>query len=305
VPSSTSQRVTRIGGTVQALRSYTVQAPQIQGQSGRLTLTRLVPNGTRVQQDDALAEFDPTQQTDAAREFKAKVEDLVHQIEQKKASNRAEAAKRSAETREAEAELSKASIQLRKGPILSDIERLQNETKAATARLRVESLKKSHAARDAAEAASLRILELQRDRQQVGLDRAQSNLERLVIRAPIAGMVALQNIWRSGSMGPAQEGDQLYPGQGLLRIFDPTSMVVEAQINQADGAHLVKGTKAKIRLDAYPGTEFPAVLEFSSPVATAALDSPIRFFPARFLLTEVDPRILPDLSAAIDIQEGM
>jgi len=34
--------------------------PQIVGQNGRLTLTRLIPNGTKVKEGDVIAEFDPT-----------------------------------------------------------------------------------------------------------------------------------------------------------------------------------------------------------------------------------------------------
>src|SRR5262249_7881879 len=113
-------------------------------------------------------------------------------------------------------------------------------------------------------------------------------------------MVALQTIWRNGTMGPAQEGDQLFPGQALLRIFDPTQMVVEAQVNQADGSRLQPGTKVKVYLDAYPGAEFEGALEFASPVAASALERPIRFFPTRFRMTQTDPRLLPDLSASVE-----
>jgi hypothetical protein len=48
-----------------------------------------------------------------------------------------------------------------------------------------------------------------------------------VIKAEIGGMVALQNVFRNNSMGHAQEGDQLWPGQPLLRIFDPTVMMLD------------------------------------------------------------------------------
>lgn len=310
---SDTKPMIRATGVVQAARAFTVQVPQIQGQGGRLTLVRLVPSGALVKEGDLLAEFDTTQQVDAARELEAKVEDLGHQIEQKKAENRAGAAKRRAELREAEAELARAQIQMGKGPLLPEIKRLQAEVSAGIARQRIESLQKSHQARARAEAGALRVLELQTGRQKVGLQRAQSNLQRLRVRAPIAGMVALQNTWRSGSVGPAQEGDQLYTGQALLRIFDPGSLVVEAQVNQADGSRLKPAAKARVRLDAYPEVEYPAILEFASPVAVATFDSPIRFFPARFRLitkpvafggheTRGDARVLPDLSAAVEIE---
>src|SRR5258708_1038019 len=44
-----------------------------------------------------------------------------------------------------------------------------------------------------------------------------TNLERRVIKAPHPGMIALENPWRKGSMGPPQEGDMLSPGQAVLR----------------------------------------------------------------------------------------
>jgi hypothetical protein len=36
-------------------------------------------------------------------------------------------------------------------------------------------------------------------------------------------------------------------------------------------------------------------------VASAMLDTPIKSFPARFRLLQTDPRLLPDLSAAVDV----
>lgn len=301
VPATRGLRRVRATGTVRAVRTLTIVTPQVSGQSGRLTLTKIIVNGAIVKQGDPLVTFDRTQPADEARELVAKVDELKNQIEQKTAENRSEGAKRTAEMRDAEAELSKARIQLAKGPVVSEIDRLKAEVRMDVAKQRMDSLKKSHASREKSEAAALRVLQLKKDRQQVGLERAQQNLERLVIRAPIGGMVALQNTWRNGTMGPAQEGDQVFPGRPLLIIFDPGQMVVETQINQADGAALAHGTKAKVHLDAYPNLVFDASLEFASPVAAAALDSPIRVFPARFRIQQTDTRLLPDLSAAVDI----
>ena len=70
-----SHRQVRATGTVQAIHSYTVQTPQIAGQGGRLTLTALAPNGANVAAGDILAEFDRTQQLDAAIQAKTKFDD--------------------------------------------------------------------------------------------------------------------------------------------------------------------------------------------------------------------------------------
>ncbi len=265
---------------------------------------KLVTNGAKVKEGDTLAEFDRTSQLDAAREAKAKYEDLSHQVRQKAAQNRSDAETRAAALKEAEAELARAQLQLKKGPILSEIDRLKNEARADAARAKVASLNKINEARIQAEAAGLRILELQMERQKVALDRARTNSEKLVLRAPIGGMVALENIWRGGSMGNAQEGDQLWPGQGLLKIFDPGEMEVLALVGEPDGAVLKPGATAMVSLDAYADAVFRARFHSASPVATTALGSPIKNFTARFRLEQHDPRLLPDLSAAVVIQPG-
>ena len=302
-PEPTADQVeVRATGTTQAVRFQVVQTPRISGQNARLTLVRLIPNGSVVEAGDVLAEFDPTSQLEAGRQAEAKFEDLGHQVEQKLAENEAEAAKRRLQLSEAESELAEAEIELRKGPLLSEIDRLKNEAIAEAARAKVASLLISSKHREAAEASARRVLELQRDRQKVALDRAENNLSKLTLTAPLGGMVALEATWRNGSMGHSQEGDQLSPGRPLLRIFDPSEMEVAAYVAETDRGALEPGGTAVVELDAYPEVRFTAHLESASPVAASAIGSPIKTFLARFRLDQTDPRLLPDLSAVIVLQ---
>src|SRR5262249_35580190 len=152
------------------------------------------------------------------------------QVDQKTSQNRADAEKRRSELTQAQADLAKALLDVEKAPVLSEVDQLKNQIKADSARVHVESLMKSNAAHDAADIAALRILELQRDRQKVALERAQTNIEALRVRAKLPGMVAHQNIYRSNSQGHAQVGDQLYRGQTLLSIFDASEMMVRCSV---------------------------------------------------------------------------
>ena len=299
---SHGQREVRLTGTVEAIHSSKVIVPQTLGQGGQLTLTRLIPNGTRVAQGDLIAEFDPTQQIDNGLAAKGKFEDLGHQVEQKAAQNRADQEKRRAELTQAEADLGKAQLDLQKAPILAEIAKLQNDIKADIARQHVESLTKSNADHDRSDAAALRNMELQRDRQKVALERAQINLDRMQVRASLAGIVAHQNVYRGNSSGHAQEGDQLYRGQALVSIFDPSEMLVRCSVGEPDGAALTPGTRAKVYFDAYPDLALPAHFEFSSPMASSALGSPVKTFSAVFKLDKTDPRLMPDLSAAVVLE---
>lgn len=289
-------------GKLRAAREFVVQAPRLQGRSNRFTLVSLIANGSRVGQGALLARFDPTEQAELARTAQAQFDDLVHKIAKERAQNEANSATRRLARRQATADFEKATIQKRIAEVRSEIDRRKNEIRLENARRQVASLEVSHKLREEAEAAALRTLELQRDRQKLAWDRALRNAELLEIRAPLSGMVALEAIWRQGSRGPAQVGDQIYRGTQLMRIFDPTSMEVDVAVGEPDGAALLPGARADVILDAYPDLRFHARMLSASPVASTAIGSPIRHFAATFAVEETDPRLLPDLAAQVVIR---
>lgn len=292
----------RATGTIQPVEAVTVSVPQLRN-VGDLVLTKIAPSGARVREGDIVAEFDRTRSLDRARDAQAGYEDHRHRVEQLKAQQRSDREKRASDLQQAEADLAKARLELRKGPLLGEIDRLKAESKLEIAAGHVESLDKSGRAHEASSAADLKILELQRDRQKAALERAQANAERLQIRSPLAGMVVQDVIWRQGQNQPGhpQEGDQLWAGQSLLKVFASTAMEVQVSVAEPDGAMLAPGTRAEVRLDAYPEVAFPAHFDTASPVASGG-DGSARTFAARFRLESGDRRLLPDLSAAVDVE---
>jgi len=297
-------RPIRATGVIRAVHSVTVLAPFIEGQGGNLSLATLAENGALVNVGDSLATFDRANELKLLRDAQTKFEDLARQIEEKKAEHISNAEKRIADLQQAEADLKKAEIESRKGPVLSAIDQEKNQVKLADAREHAESLRKSSHSHDLAEEAELRVLQLQHDRADVAVQRQTRNSEKLLVKAPLKGMVALQNIWHNNTMGHAQEGDELWPGSPLLKLFDPSLMDVEVSVGEPDGAVLVPGAKAIVHLDAFPDIKFTAHYTSASPVATAPLGMSVKTFTARFRLDQSDSHLLPDLSAAVDIQVG-
>ena len=293
------KRQIRSSCVVQAVQSVKIVVPRVQAQSPYLTLTQLIPSGSHVKEGDLIATFDAASQMDAAREAQAKFEDLGHQVEQRNAEIRANREKRTADLRQAEANLAKAELELSKGPVLSNVELQKNQARAAGARINLASLKKSTAYREKSEAASLQSLELQRDRQRIAMQRAQDNIQALEARAPLAGMVVHETTYRSGSYGHAQIGDQVVRGYPLVSIFDPSEMLVRCSVNEPDILALQSTGAASAFLDAYPDLRFPAHFAFASPVASSGLSTPIKSFMAVFKIDKPDPHLLPDLSAGI------
>jgi multidrug efflux pump subunit AcrA (membrane-fusion protein) len=79
-------------------------------------------------------------------------------------------------------------------------------------------------------------------------------------------------------------------------------MEVRVELNQVDLLKVRPGLHAKMHLDAYPGIELAATLEDLSPLGhNGQFSDAIRVFAARFSVQGTDPRLLPDLSAALDL----
>jgi multidrug efflux pump subunit AcrA (membrane-fusion protein) len=82
-------------------------------------------------------------------------------------------------------------------------------------------------------------------------------------------------------------------------------MEVRVELNQVDLLKVHPGQHAQMRLDAYPGMTLPAVLEELSPLGhPGQFAEAVRSFTARFSVQGTDARLLPDLSAALDLDLG-
>jgi HlyD family secretion protein len=289
-----------LSGILEAVRSTRVVVPQITGPTFTMTLTRIVPNGSLVKKGDFIADFDPLEQLDQARQSAAKYEDLSFQVRQRSADNIAAAEKRRSERQQAEADVEKALLEVSKAPVLSETEATKNRLSADKAKARLASLSRTHPDEEAADKAALRVLELQRDRQKNAHDRARANLDKLRLRAPLDGMVAHSKRYNNGAMVRPQEGDRMNRNNALMSIFDPGEMLVRVSVAEPDGALLRPGLEATVYVDAFPDITLRAHFVSASPVATAPIYSDgLKSFRAVFRLDQADPRLTPDLSAAV------
>jgi len=166
-------------------------------------------------------------------------------------------------------------------------------------------LKETYQLKRAAAAAGIRILEIQRDRAMEAMRYAQSNASKMIVRSPMAGVVVYNTIWLGGRMGTVQQGDQVRPGLPFMAVVDPSQMEVRVELNQVDLLKVRPGLHAEIHLDAYPGLELGATLDDISPLGhNGQFTETVRVFAARFSVQGTDPKLLPDLSAALDVDLG-
>ena len=147
--------------------------------------------------------------------------------------------------------------------------------------------------------------EIQRDRARNAWEYARSNADKMRITAPMDGLVVLKSIWKQGTMGEVQEGEEVRAGIPILDVVDPTTMRVRAKVNQADAAYLKPGSTVKVTLDSYPVRPFSGKIEYVSPVAiTSTMSQRVRTFLAVFSVEGTDEHLLPDLAAAVDVPIG-
>jgi multidrug efflux pump subunit AcrA (membrane-fusion protein) len=125
----------------------------------------------------------------------------------------------------------------------------------------------------------------------------------MTILAPLDGLVVLKTTWKGSTMGEVQEGEEVRPGVPILEVVSRAGMQVRARINQADGHLMRPGMPAVVRLDAYPGLALPGRLEQLTPIAAASDMSPrVRYFVGIFGIEGAEPRVMPDLSAGVDVE---
>jgi HlyD family secretion protein len=296
----------RLNGTTQASRSFVVLAPKLEGaQVGSMVITKLAPAGTHVQKSDVLVEFDPQAQEKDYLDKKSTYENLVGQVAQKQADESIARAKDDTAMKQAEDELKRAQLELQRNEIVSRIDAEKNQEAVDEAQTTFKQLTETYQLKRAAAAATIRIQEIQRDRALEAMHYAQGNSAKMIVHSPMPGVVVYNTIWLGGRMGTVQQGDQVRPGVPFLQVVDPSQMEVRVELNQVDLLKVHSGQHALMHLDAYPGMTLPATLEELSPLGhTGQFAETVRSFAARFSVQGMDARLLPDLSAALDLDLG-
>ncbi|HKT23098.1 MAG TPA: efflux RND transporter periplasmic adaptor subunit [Terriglobales bacterium] len=296
--------VVRLSGTTEAVRSRPVLAPQLAGaQLGTMVVTKMVPAGTHVNQGDLIVAFDQQAQIKDALDKKASYQDLEDQITEKQAAEAAARAKDQDDIHQALDDLQKAQLEMGKNEILSRIDVEKNQEALAEAQQTLKQLQHTFDLKRQAAAADIQTLEIQRDRARATMLYAESNVEKMAIHSPMDGVVVLNSVWLNGRIGEVQEGDEIRAGVPFMKIVDPSTMQVRVGVNQADVLKLQIGQSAMIHLDAYPSLAFTGTLVELSPVGHANdYSTTVRTFIAIFSIHQNNPKLMPDLSASVDVE---
>lgn len=236
-------------------------------------ITRLaVAEGDRVEKGDFLLEIDPTEYTSAVRGLQAAVETAR------------------ADLTLAEANAEKARLDLERARSLFD-SGLSSE----------EQLQAAITGRDvqdaAVEAARARLRQAQ-----ANLSRAEHDLSKVTITAPMTGVVTRLNVEEGEN---AVMGTMNVAGTVLLQLADLSTMEAEVDVDETEIVRVALGQEVDVHVDAFPDSVFAGrVTEIgNSPIFSAsgqnrqAVD-----FKVTITLDDEIPAVRPGLSAKADIR---
>jgi multidrug efflux pump subunit AcrA (membrane-fusion protein) len=317
------RQTVRVTGTVAAKNFASLLAPRIQGSRSNtnrggmgggglagpggsdfnLILLHLIKAGTRVKKDDVVAQFDPTNQLLRLDDYKDAVVQTDNSIRKMIASLAATKEAHDQTVRAAKAAWQEALLDLAKAPVQAAVDAenaklIAEEDDAAYKQLVFEDSLVIES-----QAATIRVSELTKDQMAIELQRADGNVKRMEIHSPMEGIAVMASIIRNGEYGQVREGDQVNAGQPFLTIVDPSSMILDATVNQVDAEKLRLGMKAMVHLDAYPDLDLPGELE-----AIGAMSKTSTFragyvgeIPVRIKILKSDVRVIPDLTGSAEV----
>ena len=268
-----------------------------------LVLMKLAKPGVHVKSGDVVAEFDPQNQLQRLDDYKDSAVQQENMVKKMLANLAAVKEAHNQSVRAAKAAWQKAVLDLQTADVRSAIDaekfKLTVEEDDAT----YKQLLTEADLVDASQLAQIRVSQLNRDQSKIEVARADANVKKMTVKAPMDGIVVMQSIVRNGEFGQIREGDQVAAGQPFVSIVDPTSMVLNATVNQVDAEKLRLGMKSVIHLDAYPDIELPGTLVGIGAMAKASTFR-ARFvgeIPIRLKLEKTDPRVIPDLTGSAEI----
>jgi HlyD family secretion protein len=268
-----------------------------------LILLHLAKAGIHVKTGDVVAEFDPQFQLQRLDDYKDSVIQLENSIKKMTANLAATKEAHDQTVRSAKADWDKALLDLKTADVRSKIDAEKYKLAVEEADAKYKQLVFESSLVDESQRAQIRSSELNRDQSRIELQRAEINVQRMTVKSPIDGIVVMASIVRNGEFGQIREGDQVNAGQPFVTIVDPSSMVLNATVNQVDAERLRLGMKATIRLDAYNDVAMPgSLLGIGAMSKTSTFRaSYVGEIPIRIKIGKSDPRLIPDLTGSAEV----
>ena len=251
-------------GTVEALRSHALITPRLRG-TWQIGIAYLAPEGSFLQKGDVAVEFDGEQ-------FRTRLDQALRNLESARsdlakldAEQESKIAQLQAQIMRAEASMESSRLKLAElefiAPREREIRQMQidkSAIEAANARRKLDSSHQVHR-----EERSQHLLRIKQEESKVQTE--QTNLEQLVIKAPVDGYMQYgENPMTDEKVKP---GDNAYAGRPVALIPDVSSLQVKLQLSETEVQNMVTGQTAEILFESLAGLKLPGKITQVAQVA--------------------------------------
>ena len=290
-----------IRGEIKALRSIGVTAP---AEAGDLQILKLANDGAKVHQGDPIVEFDRTKTEQDLAQYRSSLKYADADIEQARAQARLTEEQDLTAVSRATYDLKSAQLDAGKQEIVSKIDGAEAQLKVDDAK---QALRQAEAKLKSDRTASKATIDgkIQASKKAAfDMQRAETALSKMTLRAPVTGIVSLVMVPRMDGPTPFKPGDRAWPGAPIAELPDTSSLLVSARVDETERGRLTLSQPVAVHVDAIPDRQFAGKIEDISTIASEDYSAgwPIpRNFDLRVTLDHVDPRLRPGMSAQITI----
>lgn len=296
----------RIVGSTTARNYAAISGPRLTGpdSGSSMVLLRLAESGKFVRKGDVIAEIDPQSAQDHIDDTADGLRDQENNVKKKQIQQELDMENLRQSLRVAKATLDKAKLDYSAQEVRTVVDQELLKLAVDEAEAAYKQISAELKLRQESQAADMRIAQISRDLEVAHLKRHQNDIVRYVIRAPIDGMVVIESMNRpGGDRVQVAAGDRVFPGMPFMKIVDTREMLVNATVNQAEGNLFRLGQSAIVNLDAFPGAKYTGKIDSIGALAVSSFGQNyyIRTLPVRVVMSSVDNRVIPDLSASADV----
>lgn len=257
LPLHAKAQALRLEGEIAAQQSVSISPPSVDGQ-WQYQITQLLADGSAVKKDQVVVAFDAGDLQRRLVEAQSKLNEKRSERERLllDLAERERTEKLSIE--EQRAELAKAT---RKAEQPAELLRSVDYKKLVVERQRAESrqslIEQRDRASDEQRRAERELVEAEVTQLSAEAAMLATALGQLQVKAPRDGVLVVRSGWRGERF---EVGTQVFMGQSVAEIPDPTTLVVRATATERDLFRVQQGQAATVRIEGGAGRQFDATV---------------------------------------------
>jgi HlyD family secretion protein len=296
-------------GELQTPHTTTLVAPPV---SGTLQIVKLLRSGTPVRTGDVVVEFDPSEQEYNLEQAQSQLREAEQQIIKSKADAAVQAAQDKVDLLKAAFDVRRAELEVQKNELLSEIDARKNTLALDEARRRQAQLKQDVNSRQISNEAGIAVLEQKAQQSRLSMQQAQTNIQNMVIKAPMDGVVSVKEnqdasggFFYQGMILPEyHEGDQVSPGRFIADVLDLRQLELVGRVDETDRPNVTPGSPVDVIVNTERKRQYSGRVRSVAGLASRRTwwgADTVRTFDTTVDISDLDPKLRPGSTAEVVI----